>query len=174
VPPRAELVVLGERAQAAARGDGETAVDELGLAFVAKLIALATGRALPAIAPRPIDRRRAVEVALWIDANAHEPIDLEAAAERAGWSAFHFLRVFAGVIGATPHQFLINARLRRAARLLADDDRAITDVALEVGFADLSNFVRTFRRAAGVSPRGFLRLARADRTILQARLDAHA
>jgi AraC-like DNA-binding protein len=26
------------------------------------------------------------------------------------------------------------------------------DVALEVGFADLSNFVRTFRRAAGVSP----------------------
>jgi AraC-like DNA-binding protein len=43
-----------------------------------------------------------------------------------------------------------------------------------VGFADLSNFVRTFHRAAGVSPRGFRQAARAarrdDRKILQDRL----
>lgn len=35
---------------------------------------------------------------------------------------------------------------------------SVTRVALEVGFADLSNFTRTFRRAAGVSPRRFQRL----------------
>jgi AraC family transcriptional regulator len=39
-----------------------------------------------------------------------------------------------------------------------------------VGFADLSNFVRTFRRAAGVSPRGFRLAARGERKILQERL----
>ena len=64
------------------------------------------------------------------------------------------------MLGVTPHQYLVRSRLRHAARLLADDDRPITDVALDVGFGDLSNFVRTFHRAAGVSPRRF-RQARA-------------
>src|SRR5207245_2548180 len=57
-----------------------------------------------------------------------------------------------------------------AARLLADDARSITAVALDVGFADLSNFVRTFHRAAGVSPRSFRRAAKGDRKIFQDRL----
>ena len=74
----------------------------------------------------------------------------------------------------TPHQYLVRSRLRRAARLLADGARSITDVALDVGFADLSNFVRTFHRAAGVSPGRFRRAARGDRKILQERLAATA
>jgi AraC-like DNA-binding protein len=41
---------------------------------------------------------------------------------------------------------------------------------MDVGFADLSNFVRTFHRAAGVSPRAFRRAARGERKILQERL----
>ena len=70
----------------------------------------------------------------------------------------------------TPHQYLVRSRLRHAARLLADEERPITDVAFEVGFGDLSNFVRTFHRAAGVSPRRFRQAARGDRKILQDRL----
>ena len=105
-----------------------------------------------------------------MDANAHEPIDLDSAAGEAGLSPFHFLRLFRDVLGVTPHQYLVRARLRRAARLLADEERSITDIALDVGFADLSNFVRTFHRAAGVSPTGFRRAARGDRKILQERI----
>ena len=78
------------------------------------------------------------------------------------------------MLGVTPHQYLVRSRLRRAARLLAEEDRSITDIALDVGFADLSNFVRTFHRAAGVSPRAFRRAARGDRKILQERLGAAA
>ena len=37
-------------------------------------------------------------------------------AARVGLSAFHFLRLFAAVVGVTPHQYLVRARLRRAAR----------------------------------------------------------
>jgi AraC-like DNA-binding protein len=66
----------------------------------------------------------------------------------------------------------VRARLRRAARLLADGDRAITDIAYDAGFADLSNFVRSFHRAAGVSPRGFRLMAKGDRRILQDRVAA--
>jgi AraC-like DNA-binding protein len=74
---------------------------------------------------------------------------------------------FAKMLGVTPHQHLIRARLRRAARLLAEDSGAIADIAFEVGFEDLSNFVRTFRRAAGLPPRQFCNAAKGGRNILQ-------
>jgi len=112
------------------------------------------------------DRRRAVRAALWIDANSHESIDLETAAREAGLSPFHFLRVFADVLGVTPHQYLVRSRLRHAAHLLADRDRPITEIAYDVGFGDLSNFVRTFHRAAGVSPRGYRQAVFGNRKIL--------
>lgn len=62
---------------------------------------------------------------------------------------------------------MIRSRLRHAARLLADDARSITDIAFDVGFGDLSNFVRTFHRAAGVSPGGFRQAARKERKFHQ-------
>jgi len=74
----------------------------------------------------------------------------------------------------TPHQYLVRSRLRRAARLLAEPDRAVTDIAMDVGFNDLSNFVRTFHRAAGVSPRGFRKAAQGDRKIFQDRIAAYS
>jgi AraC-like DNA-binding protein len=118
------------------------------------------------------DRRRAVETALWIDAHSHRQIDLEDAASQAGLSPFHFLRLFSGVLGVTPHQYLVRSRLRHGARRLADDSGSITDIAYDVGFGDLSNFVRTFHRAAGVSPLRFRQASRGDRKILQDRLAA--
>jgi len=172
VPPLAELMVLGELAQAAAAGRSEAGLDELGVGLAARFVEIVSGRGSPARDARPRDRRRAVEAALWLDAHSHEAIDLEGAARASGLSAFHFLRLFASVLGVTPHQYLVRSRLRHAARLLADDTRPITDVAFEVGFGDLSNFVRTFHRAAGVSPRGFRQAAKGDRKILQARLAA--
>ena len=74
------------------------------------------------------------------------------------------------VLGVTPHQYLVRSRLRRAARLLGEDELSITDVAYASGFADLSNFVRTFHRSAGVSPGRFRKAARGERKILQDRL----
>jgi AraC family transcriptional regulator len=172
VPPLAELMVLGELGQAAAEGRSDLGLDELGVALAARFVAL-FAPAKPGVAePGARDRRRAVETALWIDAHAHEAVDLERAAGEAGLSPFHFLRLFTRVLGVTPHQYLVRARLRRAARLLADGERPITDVAFDVGFGDLSNFVRTFHRAAGVSPRRFRQAARGERKILQERLDA--
>jgi AraC family transcriptional regulator len=170
LPPLPELMVLGELAQAVAEGHSEIGLDEAGLCLAARFVHLASRRARPPLEPRMRDRRRAVQTALWIDAHAHEPLHLESIASAAGLSAFHFLRLFSSVLGVTPHQYLVRSRLRRAARMLAEGGRPITDVALDVGFADLSNFVRTFHRAAGVSPRGFLRAAKGDRKIFQDRL----
>ncbi|WP_437992548.1 AraC family transcriptional regulator [Sorangium sp. So ce145] len=174
LPPVPELMVLGELAQAAAEGRSDIGVDEVGVLLAARFVEVASGRKRRPPDTGARDRRRAVEAALWLDEHAHEPIDLEGAAREAGLSPFHFLRVFGKVVGVTPHQYLVRARLRRAARLLADSARSITDIALDVGFGDLSNFVRTFRRAAGVSPRGFRKAARGDRKIFQDRLAARS
>ncbi|MGK9236362.1 AraC family transcriptional regulator [Inquilinus limosus] len=170
LPPLPGLLVLGELAQAAAEGRSELGLDEVGIAFAARFVDLVAGRQRRRAEPAARDRRRAVEAALWIDANADQPIGLDGAARTAGLSPFHFLRVFAASLGVTPHQYLLRARLRRAARLLAEEARPVTEIAYEVGFGDLSNFVRSFHRAAGVSPQRFRRAARGDRAILLERL----
>jgi AraC-like DNA-binding protein len=172
-PPLPELMVLGELAQAAADGRSDIGLDEVGQLFASRFVEVMSGRSREPAPAKARDRRRAVETALWIDANSHQEIALERAAGEAGISPFHFLRLFASVLGVTPHQYLVRSRLRHAARLLADDDRPITEIAYDGGFGDLSNFVRTFHRAAGVSPRRFREASRGMRKILQDRLALH-
>jgi AraC-like DNA-binding protein len=172
-PPLPELMVLGELAQAAADGRSDIGLDEIGQVFASRFVEVVSGRAREPVPAKARDRRRAVETALWIDAHSHRQIDLEHAAGQADISPFHFLRLFSSVLGVTPHQYLVRSRLRHAARLLADDDSSITDVAYDVGFGDLSNFVRTFHRAAGVSPLRFRQASRGMRKIFQDRLALH-
>jgi AraC-like DNA-binding protein len=172
-PPLPELMVLGELAQAAACGRSDIGLDEVGQLFASRFVEVVSGRSPEPVPVKARDRRRAVETALWIDANSHRNIDLEGAASQAGISPFHFLRLFSSVLGVTPHQYLVRSRLRHAARQLADGDLAITDIAYDVGFGDLSNFVRTFHRAAGVSPRSFREASRGMRKIFQDRPALH-
>ena len=172
-PPLPELMVLGELAQAAACGRSDVGIDEVGHALASRFVEVVSGRTQKPVRATARDRRRAVETALWIDAHSHRPIELEDAAGEAGLSPFHFLRLFSNVLGVSPHQYLVRSRLRHAARLLADDDRPVTDVAYDVGFGDLSNFVRTFHRAAGVSPLRFRKASKGDRKIFQERLALH-
>ncbi|HWE78332.1 MAG TPA: AraC family transcriptional regulator, partial [Pseudolabrys sp.] len=171
--PLPELMVFGELGQAAAEGRSDIGLDEIGQMFAARFVEVASGKTAKAVTASLRDRRRAVEAALWIDAHSHREIDLEQAADQAGISAFHFLRLFSAVLGVTPHQYLVRSRLRHAARLLPDEERAITDIAYDIGFNDLSNFVRTFHRAAGVSPLKFRKASRGDRKIFQERLGLH-
>jgi AraC family transcriptional regulator len=149
LPPHEQIMVLGAR-------DG--AFDELALELAGRVIELICDRPLtsPHKEPLHVDRRRAVRAAEMIEARYAEKLDLETLAQDAGLSAFHFLRLFSKVLGVSPHQYLLRTRLAAAARILLDDpDRSITDVAYDVGFGDVSSFVRTFHRAAGVSPKNY-------------------
>ncbi|MBH5369392.1 helix-turn-helix transcriptional regulator [Bradyrhizobium glycinis] len=169
-PPLPELMVVGELAQTAADGNSDLGLDEIGQILAGRFVDAVSGKARKPAAPTARDRRRAVEAALWIDDNSHTELDLEQAARQAGLSPFHFLRLFSSVLGVTPHQYLVRSRLRHAARRLADENIAVTDIAYDVGFGDLSNFVRTFHRAAGVSPTKFRQASRGERKILQEQL----
>jgi AraC-like DNA-binding protein len=101
------------------------------------------------------DESRAMDAMRYMHENAAEPIALADVAARVGINPFHFLRTFRRVVGTTPHQYLVSVRLRRAALQLVTTDRPITDIAYDAGFGDLSNFIRTFQKAAGCSPRAF-------------------
>jgi AraC family transcriptional regulator len=158
LPASGGLASLAARIDAAEDGDAieELAVDVLGRALYAD----ATG-SRPPLAVSVGDERRAQQAMRFLDAHAEEPITLRALAVRARVSAFHFLRSFRAAAGTTPHQYLLAARLRRAAALLLRTDEPVTDVAYRAGFGDLSNFIRTFRRATGRSPRAFRDVGRA-------------
>src|SRR4051812_21231066 len=162
MPPLPELMVLGELAQTVTAREHNLGLDEVGHLLAARFVATASGQRERPAKPSLRDRRRAVESALWIDDNAERDIELADVARQAGVSPFHFLRLFAATIGVTPHQYLIRTRLRRAARRLGEEDAPVTDIAYDVGFADLSNFIRSFARAAGVSPLQFRKASRGE------------
>ena len=170
VPPLPELMVFGELVQAAAEGRASVGVDEAAVLLVERFARLGSEGKEVSSPTRPRERRKAVAAALWLEENAATPVGLEDAARRTGLSPYHFLRLFSRVVGVTPHQYLLRVRLRRAAKLLAEEALPVTDVAFDCGFGDLSNFVRSFGRAAGVSPKRFRRAAKGERRIFQERI----
>ena len=93
-----------------------------------------------------------VEAIRFVESDAARPVQLQDLAAIAGMSKYHFLRVFRRLTGVTPHQYLISARMRRAALGLASSRRPVLDVALDSGFGDLSTFNKRFRATFGLTP----------------------
>lgn len=87
-----------------------------------------------------------------IDARYREPLDVPTLARAARLSAAHFSREFRREFGETPHQYLLTRRLERAAALLRNTDRPISDVCFAVGLHSVGSFTTSFGRAFGLSP----------------------
>jgi len=98
---------------------------------------------------------RMSEVLRYVAAHSAAPHTVARLARMAELSPYHFLRSFKATTGVTPHQWLLRARLRDAAEKLASTKTPVTDIALDVGFEDLSNFTRTFHAEFGASPRQY-------------------
>jgi len=127
------------------------------LELVGAALRLARDAAPPPIAPA--ERNRVLAVARLLDHAYDEPLSLADMAAAAKLSRYHFVRVFRAVVGDSPHQYLIGARLRAAANRLLDTREPITAIALDVGFNDISHFNATFRRAFGAAPGAWRRAA---------------
>jgi len=154
LPAAPALASLPALAWSAAEGRGPS-LEEIAVEALGRALSASAGDGAVAPPLRARDERRAIEAMRSIDADASEPLSLGEMAGRAGLGRYQFLRAFRSATGTTPHQYLVAARLRRAARLLLTTALPVTEVALEAGFGDLSNFIRTFHRSAGRSPRAF-------------------
>jgi AraC-like DNA-binding protein len=153
LPPSSRVAALMERA----RRREDVDVDELAYIVTEAVIAHAIASPMADVAHHPSHVGRVHEALDRIEACCRDPLSLVELADSAGFSPFHFLRVFRRVTGTTPHQYLLGARLRLAVRMLLDTHRPVTAIAYDVGFQDLSNFVRTFHRVVGSSPGAFRR-----------------
>ena len=87
-----------------------------------------------------------------IEEQPDEDHSLGSLAREARLSRYHFLRVFRQLTGLTPHQYVLRARLCRAATRLILEPGRVLDIALESGFGDVSNFNHAFRAEFGASP----------------------
>ncbi|AZF57985.1 AraC family transcriptional regulator [Pseudomonas sp. R11-23-07] len=119
---------------------------------------LLSGATTPQLADEhSIDRtNRAVD---YIFAHYARELPLEEVADYLGMKPTYFSRVFKQATGRTFIEFVNRLRISKSCELLADGDKAVTDVCFESGFNNISNFNRRFQQLKGMTPSHYRRLA---------------
>ncbi len=162
LPPQAALAPLLADTEAARDGGEIGAFEELGLRLAGAAIALTADDGRRDRTPSRRDEKRVSEALLRIEADADRAISIDELASATATSPFHFLRSFRAVAGMTPYQYLLRTRLQRAALRLRASDEAVSAIAFDAGFGDLSTFNRRFRRIMGATPSAYRRQAWAE------------
>ncbi|HEY6585119.1 MAG TPA: helix-turn-helix transcriptional regulator [Gaiellaceae bacterium] len=90
-----------------------------------------------------------------MDARYREPLDVPTLARAARLSPAHFSREFRRAFGETPHQYLLTRRLERAAALLRNTERSISEICFDVGLRSVGSFTTSFGRSYGLSPAAY-------------------
>jgi len=150
LPPLRPLAPLTARARLAMAHPEQ--MEEVAIELAAAALGLSASESRTG---SPLHEGRMSEVLRYMAAHSSAPHTVAGLARMAKLSPYHFLRSFKATTGVTPHQWLLRARLRDAAEKLAATKAPVTDIALDVGFEDLSNFTRTFRAEFGASPRHY-------------------
>lgn len=94
-------------------------------------------------------------VCTYIADNFTENITLEEVASFAGFSKYHFERIFTDYSGMTFYQYLQQMRINYAQTLLSNSELSITDVSYQSGFASSAAFTRAFKKSTGYAPSQF-------------------
>lgn len=93
----------------------------------------------------------------YIDENYHRAITLDQLARLCVMSKTNFRRMFSAVCGASPIQYLLDVRIRRARELLLQSSQTVSEISQLCGFKDVKYFCRIFKQRTG-STAGQLRL----------------
>ncbi len=110
-----------------------------------------------------MDNRSIIQSSIdYIEANLKSQLSAAELAGRAGFSLFHYCRVFAAETGLPVMQYVLRRRLLYAIYEMKNGGKRI-DIILEYGFDSYSGYYRAFRREFGCTPSAYLRQNRARR-----------
>lgn len=90
-----------------------------------------------------------------VDENLTSSLTVKGLAEKIGYSLFHFIRLFHGVVGCSPGEYLASRRLAKSAEDLLYQKRKIIDIALKYQFSTPESYSRAFKGYAGITPSKF-------------------
>lgn len=96
-----------------------------------------------------------ISICNYINSHCTEDLSLDSVAEIAGFSKYHFTRLFKQFTNVTFYKYLNQKRIAYAERLLTDPEISITEVALHSGFSSLSAFIRMFKLIKQCTPTEF-------------------
>jgi AraC-like DNA-binding protein len=88
----------------------------------------------------------------YVREHLHEALSLSELSALVGLGPRQFSSVFRRAFGTTPHRYVLRERLNEGARLLADSEIEVAEVAMRLGFCNQSHFTLAFRRAFGITP----------------------
>ncbi|MDD6223200.1 MAG: AraC family transcriptional regulator [Lachnospiraceae bacterium] len=100
---------------------------------------------------------RVHEIAVFLQNNCAETIDLDSLAARYFVSKSYLTRIFRRTTGFTVTEYRTYCRVAQAKTLLAATDADITDIAARTGFGNITYFERVFRQNAGMTPSQYRR-----------------
>ncbi len=88
----------------------------------------------------------------YIENHLTDEIDLSIIAKEAGYSLYHFHRIFKGIIGDSMKDYITKRRVTEAAKDLASSNQSIIDIAIKYGYSSREAFTRAFERVYGRNP----------------------
>lgn len=102
------------------------------------------------------DKRSVIDAATeYIEASLEGDLSLSVLSHRFGFSPTYFHKLFRAVTGKTLHDYVEQARLRRAASILLSSKKTLTEISYECGFSSQSYFSYAFKRRMGITPREY-------------------
>lgn len=93
----------------------------------------------------------------YISANIHITTTVDELCKKLGVSQPYLYKVFRRGVGCSPKQYLSNARLAEAKRLLSETSLSVSDVATSVGYPSVLAFSKFFSKRTGMSPTEYRR-----------------
>ena len=94
-------------------------------------------------------------VCSYISEHFTEDISLDSIATYAGFSKYHFERIFSEYTGETFYQYLQRMRINYAQMLLSNPELTVTDISYQAGFTSSTAFTRAFKKSTGYPPSQF-------------------
>ena len=92
------------------------------------------------------------QICSYIEDHCMEDLDVDQLAEMAGFSRYHFARLFKQVMNISCYDYLIKKRVSHAEKLLMNPEETIMDIAMQSGFSSLATFNRVFKAKNHCTP----------------------